>query len=72
MRIDPVVGGAAEPGLGVAGLGVVGAPGECDWVSTPGVPVLGFCDSEVVCAPAGEASITPKTARQSQEGSAHN
>ena len=24
--------------------------------------MLGFCDSEVVCAPAGEASITPKTA----------
>ena len=26
--------------------------------------MLGFWDSELVCAPAGEASITPKTARR--------
>jgi hypothetical protein len=44
-------------------LELVGAPSDWDGVSAPGVPVLGLWDSEAVCALAGKASITPKTAR---------
>jgi len=48
----------------------VGAPGDSDWVSVPGVPVLGAWDSELpvpvlsdaVWALAGKASIAPRTA----------
>ena len=35
----------AELGSGIAGLELVGAPGDSDWVSAP-VPVLGALDSE--------------------------
>ena len=35
-------------GFGIAGLELVGAPGDLDWVSEPGMPVLGVWDSEPV------------------------
>ena len=38
----------AELGFGIAGLELVGAPGDSDWVSAPDVPVLGVWDSEPV------------------------
>jgi hypothetical protein len=37
----------AELGSGIAGLELVGAPCDSDWVSAPGVPVLGAWDSEL-------------------------
>jgi len=64
----------AELGSGSAGLELVGAPGDSDWVSAPGVPVLGawdsepvvpvlgVWDSELVWALAGKTSIAPKAA----------
>jgi hypothetical protein len=64
----------AELGFGIAGLELVGAPGDSDWVSAPGVPllgawdsepavsVLGVWDSDLVWALAGKASITPRAA----------
>ena len=64
----------AELGSGIAGLELVGAPCDSDWVSAPGVPVLGAWDSELavsvleawdsdaVWALAGKASIAPRTA----------
>ena len=36
----------AELGSGIAGLGLVGVPGDLDSVSAPGVAVLGIWDSE--------------------------
>ena len=64
----------AELGSGIAGLELVGAPCDSDWVSAPGLPVLGAWDSELavpvlevwdsdaVWALAGKASIAPRTA----------
>ena len=37
----------AELGSGIAGLELVSAPCDSDWVSAPGVPVLGAWDSEL-------------------------
>jgi hypothetical protein len=47
---------------GIAGLELVGVPGDSGWVSVPGVPVLGVWDSEPVWARAGKASIAPNAA----------
>jgi hypothetical protein len=63
---------------GTAELEPVGVPGDSDWVSVPGVavlgvwgsepgePVLGVWDSEPVWALAGKASIAPRAATLSK------
>ena len=68
----------AALGFGVAGLELVGAPCDSDWVSAlgvtvlgvwdsePVVPVLGVWDSEPVWALAAKASIAPRAATLSK------
>ena len=63
---------------GTTGLELVGAPGDLDsvsapgvavlgvWDSGPGVGVLGVWDSEPVWALAGKASIAPRAANAQQ------
>jgi len=68
----------AALGFGVAGLELVGAPCDSDWVSAlgvtvlgvwdsePVVPVLGVWDSDPVWALAAKASIAPRAATLSK------
>ena len=68
----------AALGFGVAGLELVGAPCDSDWVSAlgvtvlgvwdsePVVPVLGVWDSDPVWALAAKASIAPTVATLSK------
>src|SRR6476646_5274451 len=70
--------GDAGLASGTAELEPVGVPGDSDWVSVPGVavlgvwdsepgePVLGVWDSEPVWALAGKASIAPRAATLSK------